>query len=239
MNLEKQLIVYLKNNVIKACSILGIESVIFEREHIRGMDEKQTTIILHEHGLSVPFTSMGLARLSLLNSRLSLGKDEEFSVTAEEDTKNPGVISKLTIKSKKFKVDFRAANPNAIKAPKGSKSTFDSFLCAVKLSQDDMDLILKASNSLPQKTETGTICFLGDPDTGKMMVVLTDTNNDDFEMLLDSEVEFNVDDKLAVNYPLKQFLTLMKNNDGDFKICDRNILKSTVCGITVIMLPVL
>ena len=238
MILSKPTVSFIKNKLIKTANLLGIESVIIEKTRIRAMDEKQTTVILHDHDMDIPFESIGLGRLSLLNSRLSLAKDEDITVDAIPDERSPTFITRLDIKAKKFKVDYRAANPAAIKAPKGFKSSNDAWFCKVELSEEDLDLLIKASNSMPQKTDSGSICMMGDPATGGMMIVLTDTNSDSFEMMVEGKVEFNTSDKIIVNYPLKQFLTLIKNNDGVLIVGDRNLLKTTVNSITILVFPI-
>lgn len=237
MIIDSNLTAFIKNKIIKTAMTLGIENVALEQEKIRGMDDKQTTIILHEHGLDLPFTAMGLSRLSLLNSRLSLVKDENLTIDAIEDQKAPGIISRLDIKAKKFKVDFRTANPSVIKGPKGFKHAMDDYIAKIALSDDDLDLLVKASNSMPQRTETGYVSIMADAQTKKAKIVLTDTNSDDFEMELDNNIDCK--SSVLVNYPLKQFLTLMKNNNGKFCIIERNLLKSSVNDITVLMLPIL
>lgn len=239
MIIDKELTAFIKTKLIKTASVLGIENVILETDKIRGMDEKQTTIILHDHKLNLPFTAMGLSRLSMLNSRLSLAKDDDLTIDAVEDPKVSGVISRLDIKGKKFKVDFRTANPSVIKAPKGFKSAIDDFLVKIVLSEEDQDLLQKASASMPQRTEVGAVSIMINPKTNKGSFVLTDTNSDDFEMELDNNIECKITENIVVNYPLKQFLTLMKHNDNCFYVIERNLLKTSVNGITIIMLPIL
>jgi len=238
MILESSLIQFIQTKLIKTANLMGIENVIIEQDKVRGIDEKQTTIMLHEHGLSIPFTAMGLTRLSLLNSRLSLS-DKQVTVNAVEDEKVPGVISRLDIKAEKYKVDFRAANPSTIKAPKGLKASSE-LLATITFSDDDLSLFLKASSSMPQRTETGSVCLVVDPDLRQVTLVLSDTNSDDFEMTLDGNVEYLTSTKLVVNYPLKQFIVMMKNNDDNtINICEKNLLKTKINDISIIMLPVL
>ena len=239
MIISKATVSFIKNKLIKTASLLGIENVILEKTCIRAMDDKQTTIIIHDHNVDIPFDSIGLSRLSLLNSRLSLIKDEDITVDAVPDERSPTFISRLDIKAKKFKVDFRAANPAAIKAPKSFKSDPNAWLCKIKLAQEDLELIIKASNSMPQRTDSGSICIMCSPTTDSVALVLSDTNSDSFEMSVEGDVDFNTKEKIVVNYPLKQFLTLIKNNDGMLIIGERNLLKTTINDITVLVLPVM
>lgn len=236
MIIDKKLTAFIRDDLIRTANILGIEKVIIEKEKIRGMDEKQTTIILHHHSLPVPFKALGLSRLSLLNSRLSLTK-EEITIDAVEDPKNAGIISKLDIKAKKFKVDFRTTNPTMSKAPNGFNFNIDEYQVKITLTDDDRDLLIKASNSMPQRTESGSVAIIVD-ENGSAKFILTDTNSDDFEMEIEGTVDMKSSTKMFVNYPLKQFISLIKHNDETFSIITRNLLKTTINNITVLILPI-
>lgn len=236
MILDNELIDFIKTKLIKTANLLGIESVIIEPDKIRGLDEKKTAVILHNHSLPVKFQAMAISRLSLLQSRLTL-TDDTVSVNVTEDERNPGIISRLDIKAKKYKVDFRTANPTTVKAPKALKS--EVALCSFTLTDNDVKLINNASNSMPQRTETGTISLMIDPKTSTIKAVLTDTTGDDFEMELDSKLVNNTLEKpLLINYPLKQFITVIKNNNKQFDLLENNnMIRTYINDITIILLP--
>lgn len=238
MILSNDVVDFLQNKLIKTASLLGVENVILEKDKIRAIDDKKTTIILHDHNLSIPFDAVGLTRLSLLSSRLSLAGDiKGVTVDAVPDERSPGIITRLDIKAKRFKVDFRTANPAAIKAPKGFKSE-SGWQARIAITDNDRDLLLRAANSMPQRTETGSVCIVCDP-TNETSLILTDTNSDSFEMAVEGSVESTNGQKLVVNYPLKQFLTLVKHGDKTIEVGEKNLLKTTINDVTVLLLPIL
>src|ERR1700740_2770352 len=123
MELSKETIEFLEN-VIDVAKILKIENVILDHECVRGHLKEEGSMIIQRDNLpKFEFTSLGISRINILDTRLSLlGND--LAIEAEEHTKDNGekTIYKLILSKGKTVVEFKCADAALMaKAPKNLK----------------------------------------------------------------------------------------------------------------------
>lgn len=133
--------------LLSAASMVKIDNVIIEDGMIRGIDSDKSVVVLSRD--NVPDTGglrIGLNRLDDLAKRIQLTKNyNNFTIEALESEKRPGDISHLQITSTKTKLQFRTANPENIKAPKGLN---DKQVWLVVVPKDDVTAVLQAANTM-------------------------------------------------------------------------------------------
>lgn len=231
MKIEPKTLQYIES-VIKTAQRVGIEEVVIEKDVIRAIDVNRTVVLNHQpKDLDLPFTAIGLSRINVLQSRLDLAKGQEgFEVNVTTDDTHDFVKTML-ITAKGVKVDFRCANPAAIKAP---KSVNDTLKCLVPLDADAVVLLQKAQSAM--SADTVTIISNKDGVSFEMY----DVNSDKFTHTFSAKVEplDGGDTDFVHTYPLKIVLPLFKENaGGTFAIGEKGIMNIENNNLNLYVLP--
>lgn len=231
MNIDPKTIQYIEN-LVKTAQRVGIEDVVIDDLCIRGIDEARTVVINHkDENLDLPFTAIGLSRTNVLLSRLELAKSQEkFAVEATTDD-GQGFVKTLLISAKGVKVDFRCANPSAIRAP---KTVNDTLACLVPLDAGAVVLLQKAQAAMGADTVT-----IISNDNG-VTFEMYDVNNDKFSHTYEGSVESleGGSTDFVHTYPLKIVLPLFKENaGGSFAVGEKGILNIEMNGLNLYVLP--
>jgi hypothetical protein len=230
MKLDHTFVSFMEN-VMATARQVGIDDVIIEQGLIRAMDDKKTVIINHALDDELPFNSIGISRIGVLQSRLELAKGQDnFEVTATLDDEN-GWAKTLLITAKGVKVDFRCPNPEQIKAP---KSTKDEMACLVPLDADAVVLLQKGQAAM------GADSVRIISNANGVSFEMYDVNNDKFTHTYEATVESlnGGTTDFVHNYPLKIVLPLFRENaGGTFAVGQKGILNLEMNGINLFVIP--
>lgn len=235
MKLSKDIIDYIRN-VVKIAKTVGIESVAFEKDMVRAMDENKTVVICHTDGVpDLPFDGIGIGRLDVFSSRFALVDGREgFATDAEISTKdNSQQVSQLIFKAKNIKVDYRCANTQTIKAPKAIK---DPMTYEFTISADTVDILSKAQTAM----SVDYVTIISNREKG-MSFELVDTNNDVFSYEFSDQavtITDRTDSEFVHRYPVKTVIALLKQGfNTPIQVGQRGFLRVIVNGINVTILP--
>lgn len=232
MKLEPKIIEYIQN-VVKVCKLIDIESIIIDSDSVRGMDPNKTRIVIHPHTIELPFKSIGLTRLSTLQSRLDLIKDQEGHYIDTSLKEGKDFIFSLTLVAKGTKVQYRCADPLRIEA-KGKSNHISLF--KLTLSEHIVDMIKRGMSAM----STDKITFLNNQNGTSFE--LSDVNNDVLSQTLTNAkiIIEGTEPIFAYKYPIKLILAAFKDNpENTFEIGQTGVLKILISGITTYILPLL
>jgi hypothetical protein len=110
MKLSSSNIEYLQN-LINAAKVIGVDEFKIVNGAASGLNDQQTAVLFHPINHEFPFSTLGLNRIALFNSRMAVLKNREnFSLNVVPSPNDPDTIQALKIKSKGANVDFRVAN---------------------------------------------------------------------------------------------------------------------------------
>lgn len=230
MKLDKNTVSYIQT-VVETAKLVGIDSVIIEPNLVRAIDDKNTVVINQDKDVpDMPFGSIGMNRLDIFTARYDIAKTSEgFTIEADVDDDSQFARS-IIMKGKGMKIDYRCANPTAIKAPRQVK---DTMKYRVALTTDAVVFLQKAQSAM--QAETVTIVS----DNG-VSFELSDINNDAFKYQFADKVEVLSDGtgKFAHRYPVKTLLPLFKQNaTGHFEIGGKGTAGFQLNGLRVFVLP--
>jgi len=237
MQLDTKTINYIKN-VVKTAQLVGIENIIIERGKVRAIDEHKTVVMFHDTDVpNFDFESIGLTRISIFLSRLSLvdgGDNFKVEVVTKEGTNQ--VIS-LAMKANGIKVDYRCANTATIIAPKGKN---DVLKYRIMLNPESVLLLQKAQAAMPQASSHEVVTISSN--VQGVFFELSDVTNDVFSLKVGSTVQCLVDDNSSLifthRYPIKTLLALFKQNpEGFFDIGQKGMLNMVVNDLNVYVIP--
>lgn len=242
MNLDINIINYIKDNILPTAALAGIEGVIIDKRQIRALGPNKTVIMLQNHNLDVPFETLGLSRLKLFESRLNMiDFTKPYTFNLVYDQRSPNFVSKIEMKSGRIKLDYTAANPKIITAPdpspSGGQNIIDTAVIDIKLSDDDIKTLVKGSACMPQKSETSYVTIITDPVNSSTKMCISDTSSDGFEMDVEGEIQYITNEPVVANYPLKHVLQLAKEGSS-IKICTKQMLYASVNNIGLFFLPI-
>lgn len=230
--------------VIETCNLCGIDSVSIENGIARGqnMDNNKGNFFLTNIETdNLEFDELGLGRLKTLLTRLKLlndlgGDDYEIFYNIKERDNHDQYVTKLVLKNKKTKIEYKCTDSRMIKAPKKFKG---NVLYSFELSEDTIKIMAKAISAL----ETNLISFSSDDD-GSVRFKSTDTEGDTFDHIIADTYEKHNDaelDNFFFAYDIKNLLGLFKarcNEKGNvyIQIMDRGVMKIDVNGFDIYIL---
>lgn len=237
MQVDKPTLAYIEN-VVATAKLLGIDNIIIEPDRVRAMDDDTSVVLLQTDNVPVmPFGSLGLNRLSLFSSRYEIAKNaDKFELVADvagTDTPVPYVRA-LTMKGKGIKIDYRCANPAAIRAPKAFAN--DALKYRARMHPEAVVYMMKGSSAM----DADEVSLIGAKDS--ISFEITDINSDKMSYVFGDVVD-NVlpndssEPKFVHRYPIKLLQTLFKpNSDSYFYITSRGMLKIAINGLDVYVL---
>lgn len=236
MKLKNDLISFLKR-VIDAANLVGIESVLIERERIRAMEKgknESVVIILDTNVPQLPFDAVGLTRLDVFANRLAVAESlENMSVDAVVDDSGQGsIVKSIAMTAKGFKVEYRCANPKAVK--KAPKELNDVFKHRIKFGEDAVSMMTKGRSAMG-----ADIVTLASNSNG-VSFEFVDVNNDVFSFVFADDVESLTEDddtSFVFRFPADMLLSMLKKNEtGYFEVSQNGLLQCEVYGVNVIVM---
>ena len=182
-------------NAINVSSVLGIEAFVIDGISLRGSDQSRgIAMILSTDGLEFGFNNLGVSRIPILKSRLTLLENAEVEFHTIDKGNDTLYVSTLEFSKGRTKTSFRCADPTTIKA---AKSINDPVVFSVTATKEDIEMICRAIGSL--KAEYATVTSDDDMNCSFKM---SDTDGDGFTHVLANKMEL-VDDaqgSLAKSY---------------------------------------
>lgn len=236
MKVDNETLAYIEN-VVATAHLLSIDNIIIEPDRVRALDEDSTVILLHTKGVPVlPFGSIGLNRIDIFSSRYAIAKSvDNFEIVATVDGPDDAkFVRALTMKAKGIKIDYRCANPAAIRAPKGLN---DAPKFRARMHPEAVLHMHKGASAM----ESDELTMIGAVDSVSFEMI--DINGDKLTFKFGDGVD-NIlandksEPKFSYRYPIKLLQTLFKANpDGYFYVTSRGMLNVAINGLDVFVLP--
>lgn len=220
--------------VAETARMVGIESILIEKNLIRGMDEGKTVAILQDVKENLPFSGIGLTRASLFLSRLEVAKTRD-NVTVDMELEKENV-KLFTFKSAGMRMDYRCGNPSTVQAP---RQINDTMKYSMTLNGEAVALLQKGANAMG-----GDLVAIAHDGVGVQFEII-DINGDVFSYTFTKDIKSLDDDgeesevgTFTFSYPIKLILTLFKQiPDGSINIGKKGMLCMNINGIDIYVLP--
>lgn len=231
MKLDNDVITLIKS-AVKTAHLVGIEQMIIEQGRIRAVDINKTVLLCHTENIpELPFETLGLSRLNIFSSRLSiLETRDKMSIDARlRDGTN--VVHSLQITGEGTKVDFACANPEKIEAPKGIG---EEYLYRIALTPEAVMMMSKAQSAM----DTDLVTIISNENGVSFEMV--DSTNDIFSFKFTDDVTVLQGDldTFVYRYPIKTLLSLFKQDtEASFDIGQHGVLRYNVNGLNVMVFP--
>ena len=189
-------------DLLSLCSIADIESVVIEDNAIRGISEDKSCVIISDKNIPDfgEGAKIGLSRLGVLATRISLFKDDD-QMTVDAKINDRNEVSTLEISNPSAKIQFRCTSPSLIRAP---KKVNDEASFSVSINKEDIPFIISGAKSMSSKRVT-----IAGKANG-IYLEFTDTNQD----VCSIKVSEPNDKIVAVQLPANSFLSLLKTASG-------------------------
>lgn len=231
MKIDNESLSYIKN-VVDTAQMIGIDGVVIEPGKVRAMHEDKTVVMFQDENVpEMPFTAVGLNRLSVFAARLDVAKTmDKFAIDVKTND-NSEFARSFTMTGKGFKVDYRCANPKTIIAP---QKINDEMIYKIELTPEAVYLLQRGQTAMGADV-VSLIC-----NSDGVTFELQDVNSDKFSHTFTDEVEKmdGADDSFTYKYPIKVLLPLFKENaENVFEIGKKGMLRITVNNITLFILP--
>lgn len=234
MKIDKPTIEYIVN-VVKTAKQVGIEDVIIEPNLVRGIDPNKVVLINQTKDVpELDFGSIGLVRIDSFLSRFDLVKALNYEIEVATDTGAGGamIAKSLLMKAKGIKIDYRCANPLAIKAP---RQLNDIARFRIQYAADTVSLLQKAYASMG----ADNLSIISNKDG--VSFEFCDTNNDVLKHTFTDTVTpldgGNVTE-FAHRFPSKVVLSLLKQNpDGHFDLGAKGTFGFVSNNLKIYILP--
>jgi hypothetical protein len=236
---SKDLTAYL-TNLFNVCTMCEIDDIAIEQSMVRGYtaDAKKGIFIMEYDNIpELDFSGLGIRGVKTLKSRMNILDEDNLSITYDTKQKDNGdiVIKKMTLASKKTKVDFTCADPALIKAP---KKLNDPDLYSFTLTEDTVKVMSKIKNAVAGVDE---ISFNSEKD-GTIKFIVIDENGDIFDHTIAESYEcldpLNTAKHFFHSYKIKYVHALFKaamDLEGEAKLIlsSRGVIKIVVKDITI------
>lgn len=234
MKLDTPIINYIVNT-LRICKALGIESVILEKDMVRGTHADKTVAVIHVDDVpEFPFESIGLTRLPDLLSRIDIASSQEgffIDAIAKPDTH---YIFSLTIKAKGTKIDYRCADPIRIDA---KRKMNDVMKYRITLSEGVVAMLHKGISAM--SAEKASIISNSEGLSFELVDAANDVFKYSFPTLAES-LDGETDVKFAHRYNAKLLLSVFRDNPtGTFEIGQGGALKIQLSGVTTYLVPLI
>jgi hypothetical protein len=214
-----------QNDILKirgaliAARIAGINSVVFANGHVSGVHEKLSSVMFSSCALELDSgISIGLGRLLELEKRMALFSDIEIQYELSAQNK----MSKLLIRGKGGKIDYRCTDERLIQYPKSVNDEVD-VVCSIN--KPEISLLSKGAKTMGSENLTLQI-----QRTGIIHFECHDVNNDQFKIDLESPALFVESEHSYVNDFAAGsngvFLSMLENIARDEDVVTFSIMKT-------------
>lgn len=186
----------------------GVKKLIIESGKIRGIDEKQSVVIITTDNVpDLGGKQVGITRLDSLAARLSLVKSQGNVEIETTEASNGNDISLLDLKCGKTKAQFRCASVEAVKGV--PKNMADTLVWEIKINGKSLPVINQAINAMGAEVVT-----IASKDGKTVCLELVDENKDLFTTDISNEVNWvgsgTPQSSFCQKYPAKTLVSLLK-----------------------------
>jgi hypothetical protein len=218
------------DNLISSVAVakqFGIESFIMYPDKISGISDNTTAAIFTICENDIGCAAVGINRLDVLGSRITLIEPEDLEVDCIYDFSD-GEAKSLKFKSKKMKVSYRCANTKKIKPP---SSLAVKPLYRIEITEKLYDVLNKSKRAM----KSDEIVILSED--SEVTYKILDGDND--ELLYSEGTAVNIEDEFqAVNfiirYPIAYILKALQGSDtGNFFIMEKDLFHCVINGVGV------
>lgn len=244
MKLSQESVRNLKT-LLQTVSLVKIDRMIIEPGKIRGVDEDQTVVIVHEQNVpDFGGATVGLNRLSILANRINLfDANEDFTVECVEspsrDNEGGTDISSFKLAAKGSKFEYRAGRAGTIKAP---RMLNDTFVWSVSVPVDAVKIAISAANTMG----SDQIALVSKASGEILFEIVDGTTQDSFTTKIADEATWMGEDDEPVQsfvnyYAVKALMPLLKaaatQGDVTLLVGEEGMLQITVNSYTLTLLP--
>lgn len=195
--------------LIQTSLTAGIKKLVIESGKIRGIDEKQSVVIVSTDNVpDFNGKQIGINRLESLAARLNLVKGQgDFEIDASESTHNTSDIALLDLSAGKTKAQFRCASVEAIKGV--PKNIADVPVWEMQIDSKVIPIITQAIAAMGAEAVT-----IASKDGKTVSIELVDGNKDIFTTNFAETLTYigpnAADTSFCQKYPAKTFVSLLK-----------------------------
>jgi hypothetical protein len=195
--------------LIQTSLTAGIKKLVIESGKIRGIDEKQSVVIVTTDNVpDFNGKQIGINRLESLAARLSLVKNQgDFDIEATESTHNTTDIAILDLVAGKTKAQFRCASVESVKGV--PKNIADTPSWEMQIDSKVLPIITQAINAMGAEAVT-----IASKDGKTVSVELVDGNKDIFTTSFAETLAWigqgAAESSFCQKYPAKTFVSLLK-----------------------------
>lgn len=233
-------------NVLRTAQLVGITNIVAAPEGVAGIDDDKKVLMLEMNNVpEFPFGSIGINRIDVFLSRLSLAKScdnfaAEFETATDQKTESQ-FARQIIFKGNGVKVEYRCAAPKIVLAAINDKAQFPKSLndprrYSVNLTPEAALLLSKAQTAM-----SADVVTLVSDDDG-VHFKLSDINSDEFVHTFAKEPKL-VGEKTPTTefshmYPVKLLMPLFKqNSQATMFIGQKGTLSMSVNNLNVIVFP--
>jgi hypothetical protein len=218
------------DNLISSVAVakqFGIESIIMYPDKVSGISDNATAAIFTLCDNDIGCASIGINRLDVLGSRITLIEPEDLEVECIFDFSD-GDAKSLKFKSKKMKVGYRCANTKKIKPP---SSLAVLPLYRFTISDKLYDILNKSKRAM--KSDEIVI----QSEDNEVSYKILDGDND--ELLYSEGTAVNIQDEtqdvnFIVRYPIAYILKAIQGSDtGEYFIMEKDLFHCVINGVGV------
>jgi len=227
-------------SLIQTSQTAGIKKLVIESGKIRGIDEKQSVVIISTDNVpDFGGKQIGINRIDNLADRLNLVKNQGTLEIEATEASNKQDISILELSSGKTKAQFRCASVEAVKGV--PKNITDTLVWEIKIDAKTLPVIAQAITAMGAEAVT-----IASKDGKVVSIELVDTNKDIFTTDL-TEAPVWIGTSVAQSsfckkYPAKTFVSLLKEGlksdpSLSLKLGEGGIFSFKVNGFDFFVLP--
>jgi hypothetical protein len=229
------------DQLVQTSLIAGIKKLVIENDKIRGIDEKQSVVIITKEQVpDLQGKQIGITRIEQLSARLNLVKSQgDLQIDATESNGNAADISLLDISAGKTKAQFRAASVEAVKGV--PKNITDDLVWEIKVTSKLIPTLTQGISAMGAELVT-----LASRDGTTVSFECVDANKDVFTMDAEEAPVWVGDggapSSFCQKYPAKTFIALMKEavkftDPLTLRLGEGGILSLKVNGFAFFLIP--
>lgn len=227
-------------DIVATANSIGIDRMIIDSESIRGQSESTAVILLDKNTINFGiFSSIGISRVKLLNSRLNLVKNGkniptiEFEIKEKDNGDREALL--LSIKEKKTTVEFRCCDPAHIRAARNLKS---SIIYTFDIDEESINVMSRGMSVMGNNNISFRL------DNGKVQFNLSDVEGDSLNHIISDSITINEDETpsfyFKYNKSILQLLKLAMNENtstATVNITKRGVLNLMINNLSIYQPP--
>lgn len=229
------------DQLVSTSMVAGIKKLIIEAGKIRGIDEKQSVVIITADQVpDLDGKQVGINRIDALSARMNLVKSQgDLQIEATESSNNPNDINILDLSAGKTKAQFRCASVEAVKGV--PKNITDTLVWEIKVTSKMIPTLTQGVSAMGAETIT-----LASRDGNSVSFECIDAGKDVFTTDAEEAPVWIGDgaqgSSFCQKYPAKTFISLLKEatkftDPVTLRLGEGGILSLKVNGFDFFIIP--